>query len=242
MTANIKTILPGMAIQFGIFEDAVPLKDKKILVIGSGNASNALNFYNVSGNLVDLIVEDNDSLLDSKYALNGASGVRVRLMDFCYTDFEDSEFDAVYAQSSIERTNRNKILKEIKRILKPEGHLCIGEIVSLSKTPPPFVRDVWKISDLKPLFVDEYDAYYTERAFEFVSKNEASKSLKQFYNTVQKEFKASQQNFTADEKRYYKKLFHRFSHETNVYLKLGGDKHIGFIISIIKKITTDQNK
>ena len=40
------------------------------------------------------------------------------MMDFDNTDFNAEEFDLVYAQASISLLNRNKIVKEIKRILE----------------------------------------------------------------------------------------------------------------------------
>ncbi len=61
-------------------------------------------------------------------------------MDFSITDFNDAVFDIVYAQASISSKMRNKIIKEIKRILKPEGILSVGEITSLKSSPPIFVN------------------------------------------------------------------------------------------------------
>ena len=67
---------------------------------------------------VELIVEDYDSLMNSKMILESSPRVNVRLMDFEVTDFNDSSFDLVYAQASISLTKRNKIVKEIKRLAK----------------------------------------------------------------------------------------------------------------------------
>ena len=45
---------------------------------------------------VELIVEDYDSLMNSKMILESSPRVNVRLMDFEVTDFNDSSFDLVY--------------------------------------------------------------------------------------------------------------------------------------------------
>jgi len=90
-----------------------------------------------------MIVNDYDSLINARLNLIKDSKVLVKMMDFDNTDFDAEVFDLVYAQASISLLNRNKIVKEIKRILKPEATLCVGEITALDRDFPPFVRNIF---------------------------------------------------------------------------------------------------
>ena len=49
----------------------------------------------------ELIVEDFNSLMNSRLLVGEEKNVNVRLMDFEYTDFNDAEFDVVYSQGGI---------------------------------------------------------------------------------------------------------------------------------------------
>jgi hypothetical protein len=42
-------------------------------------------------------------------------------------------------------------------------------------------------------------------------------------------------SLSNEEKSYHKKMLKRISHESNAYLKLGGNKFIGFISVILRK-------
>jgi len=64
------------------------------------------------------------------------------MMEYSNTDFRDSTFDIIYAQASISTVERRKILKEIKRILKPDGIFCAGEVVNLEKEVPLFITNL----------------------------------------------------------------------------------------------------
>ena len=47
--------------------------------------------------------------------------------------------------------------------------------------------------------------------------------------------KNTKEDLPENEKSYYKKLLNQISHESNVYLKLGGDKYLGFYALILQK-------
>jgi SAM-dependent methyltransferase len=184
---------------------------------------------------IELIVEDYDSLMNSKLILESSQKINVRLMDFEVTDFDDHSFDLIYAQASISLTKRNKIIKELKRLLKPDGFLCVGEVVALRKDYPPFVQDIFDSSDLLPLFADDLEKYYIERKFNVVVRQNLTHTLKKYYSRSASLLDDSIDSLSSSEKSYYKKILNKLSHESNAYLKLGGDKFIGFVALLLQK-------
>lgn len=232
---NTKFFLPGTDKQLNLLLKQVNVKDLSILVIGTGTEEIAKRFLDNGASKVVIIVQDNDSILRTRINLSREKKIPVRLMEFDNTDFRHSTFDLVYAQASISTHNRNKILKEIKRILKPGGYLCAGEIVSLNESPPQFVKDIWNNSDISPLFFNELEKTYTERSFKVIHIKDISYTLKEFYQLSSSMLKAKSNDLRDEEKVYYKKLLKQISHESNAYLKLGGNAHIGFIMLIVTK-------
>ncbi len=182
-----------------------------------------------------LIVDDYESLLNSRLALGKSKHCSVKMMSYENTDFKQSEFDIVYAQASISTSSRNKILNEIRRILKDDGHFSVGEIVRLSAKPPRFMTDIWQASGIVPLSREKLYEFYLKNNFEILNSVDLSFTLKEFYSESQNRLKQMLKNISEHEKSYYKKLLNRISHESNAYLKLGGVKHTGFISFILRK-------
>jgi SAM-dependent methyltransferase len=225
--------LPGTDKQLKFFLENTDLHPGNILVIGSNSERLAVKLQHVFHSKIFLIVEDNDSLLNSRFILAEEKNIHVRMMEFSNTDFIDSGFDLVYAQASISNSNRNKIIKEMKRILKEDGHFCVGEIVRFSKYPPKFVEDIFTNSDLSPLISEELRDYYARQNFRIIYEKDISESLRDFY--IEGRNLMNSQNLNEDEKIYYKKILNKISHESNAYLKMGADKHIGFKTLLLQK-------
>jgi SAM-dependent methyltransferase len=232
---NTKFFLPGTDKQLNVLLKQIKIKDLSILIIGPGTEEISKRFLYGGASKVVIIVQDNDSILRTRINLSGEKEIQIRLMEFGNTDFRNSTFDLVYAQASISTPNRNKILKEIRRILKPGGYLCAGEIVSLTQSPPQFVKDIWNNSGISPLFFNEVEKFYAESKFNVITVNDISYTLKEFYRLSGNLLKEKLNDLHDEEKIYYKKLLKQISHESNVYLKLGGNAHMGFIGVIVKK-------
>lgn len=232
----MKAFLPGTDEQVSYLLENLELDSKAVCVFGSNSQYAASDISRETGKTVELIVEDHDSFINSKLLLKNESNVDLRVMSFESTDFVDNSFDLVYAQASISGQNRTKIIKEIKRILKPEGSFCVGEIVSLVKDAPRFVKDIWMQSGIVPLQSDGLQKYYEERNFKVISEVDLSITLKDFYSMSSKKLNNIKDSLTEEEKTYYKKLLARVSHESNAYLKLGGDKYMGFKSLLLQKV------
>jgi SAM-dependent methyltransferase len=228
MADNHTIFLPGSGNQFNHLKARASLNNKDILIIGSNSEKIAQMFLNAEANFVTLILDEYDSLLNARYLLKDNEKISVRLMDFSSTDFNNSKFDIVYAQASISSKMRNKIIKEIKRILKPEGILSAGEIVSFKSSPPKFVNDIWESGNILPLNSDDIKKYYEERKFEVVDTLDLSAHLKEFYLESKNLLYNNIDSLSENEKAYYKKMLKRMSHESNAYLKLGGKNYMGF--------------
>jgi len=228
-------LLPGLDRQIEFLISNFKDSAQSILVVGSNSEEMAKELSSHFETNVELIVEDYDSLMNSKLILKSSQKVNVRLMDFEVTDFENSSFDLIYAQASISLTKRNKIVKELKRLLKPGGFLCVGEVVALRKDYPQFVQDIFDSSDLLPLFVDDLEKYYTERKFSVLVRQNLTHTLRKYYSRSASLMEDSVYDLTSSEKSYHKKILNKLSHESNAYLKLGGDKFIGFVALLLQK-------
>jgi len=237
MAEDHTIFLPGSGKQFNHLKTKVILKDKDILIIGSNSEKIAQMFLSAEVNVVTIILDEYDSLLKARYLLKNKEKISVRLMDFSSTDFNNAKFDIVYAQASISSKMRNKIIKEIKRILKPEGILNVGEITSLKSSPPKFVDDIWESGNISPLNSYVIKKYYEERKFEVVDTLDLSAHLKDFYLESKKLLFNNIESLSENEKAYYKKLLKRMSHESNAYLKLGGKDYMGFTSIIVRRIS-----
>ncbi len=227
--------LPGTDKQSEFLFDTLTLNQSSILIIGPGCEEISKLMAGKYSAEVTIIVENHELLLTSRLRIAGQKNVSVKMMDYSNTDFKDSAFDLVYAQASISNKNRNKIIKEIKRILKPERYFCNGEIVSLKNSIPVFVEDIWKASNIIPLEIITFADFFRRKGFMIMREEDLSSNLKEFYLMSSRLLKEKSGELTEEEKSYYKKLLKQISHESNAYLKLGGDKYIGFKILIMKK-------
>jgi ubiquinone/menaquinone biosynthesis C-methylase UbiE len=205
------------------------------LVLGAGSEIIVKELRDKYESKINLIVEDSDTLLNLRLKLSEDKNIAVKLMDFSSTDFNDSEFDMVYAQASISNNARNKIVKEVKRILKPQGHFCIGEITSLTENQPKFIKDMFSSSGISPLPDNLINDYYLTRGFQVLFEKDLSYTLKDFYKNSSKMLKETESTFDEREKAFYKKLIKKINHESNIYLKLGGDNHYGFKMLLLRK-------
>lgn len=114
---------------------------------GSGDSSTELAFcgYDVTG--LDLS-PDLLELARKRAELDGVSErCRFVLADGGHAPFEDNTFDLILVQAVLHHVNMAECLTELRRILKPGGHLVIVEPVAFSKW-------LQKIRDITPVEKD----------------------------------------------------------------------------------------
>lgn len=235
MNINKTILLPGTDKQLEFLLSKVEVKDKSILVMGAASESITEELQKRSAQKVQLIMEDFDSFINATLKLEGNENIEVRMMEFERTDFEDSQFDLIYAQASVSGENRKAILKEMKRILKDDGRLCIGEIVLLKEDPPRFVLDILETSALQPLISKKVNEFYVSKGLTVMDEKNISETLQDYYSMNEQKLFSVKKDLSEKEKSYYKKLINQLRHEANAYLNLGADKYIGFKTIIARK-------
>ncbi len=235
MSVKKEILLPGGKKQLEFFLEKTDLKSKSVLVMGSASELIAEKIFKRSECIVHLIVEESASLMSSLLKLEGFDGVKVKLMDFCRTDFPDNTFDAIYAQASVSNELREDIINEFQRILKKEGTICIGEIISLRSNLPTFVSDVLGNSGIYPLTQNEIRNYYEKRGLEIIDFLDLTETIKTYYQSILERFGDEIKYFSENDLKYQKKEIKRLKHESKVFTKLGGDKYIGFNVLNMRK-------
>lgn len=228
-------LLPGLSEQLNFLLNKINILNLNILIIGNGSIPIANKLSTKCEYDIEVIVEDYNSYIESEIQLVKNKNIHLKLMDFEHTDFSGSQFDLVYAQASISNLRRNKIIKEIKRILKIGGILCVGEITIITNPIPIFIQDIFNNSNLAPLSLQEIEKYYVEKNFELIDRQNLSSSLKKYYNILSEKSKTNIVSLNQNEKSFYKKLINQVKHESNAYLKLGADKYMGFETLLLKK-------
>ena len=235
VTLSGKIFLPGNEKQLEHLESKLEIPGKEVLIIGTGSEDIAVYLKKKGAPAVRIIVSDYESVMNSRMILPKETEVSVSMMDFENTDFESETFDLVYAQASVSSYSRNKIIKEVKRILNSGGILSAGEITCLKIPVPVFIQEIWDAGDILPLETNEVTAYYQERKFEIIDQINLSNTLTDYYQKNHKLLRDKMNTLTESEKSYYKIILNRLSHESNVYLKQGGKDYIGFTSIIARK-------
>jgi len=109
--------LPGSVFQVNKFIEDNFVEGKDIIIIGANSEAIAEEFLAHKAKTVIIVVDDNDTLIRSRFILSGRKNISVRMMEYTNTDYNDASFDIVYAQASISTKARKKILKEINTIV-----------------------------------------------------------------------------------------------------------------------------
>ena len=113
LSQNLTILLPGINKQIEFLLNQVEVKGKSVLVIGSESAEVGKKLYIASGEPVDIIIEDYDSLINSNLQLQGFPKVKTKLMDFELTDYQNETFDIIFTQGGIGDFRRNKIFSNM---------------------------------------------------------------------------------------------------------------------------------
>jgi len=98
------------------------ISEKKILDIGCGSGIDSLKFAK-RGAIVTGIDVSRIAILktESIFKKEGVGYREFRVMDAHHLEFPDESFDIVYVNSAFMYLRYKKVIKEIKRVLKPKG-------------------------------------------------------------------------------------------------------------------------
>ncbi len=228
-----KILLPGGDEQLAFLTESINLENKDILVAGPNLAPAAEELSELTAKSVEFILPDYESLMNANLYFT-KKNIIPKMMEFEITDYDAESFDVIFAQASVSTSERKKIIKEFKRILKPGGIICVGEIIIKNREIPEFASEILERSDLDAKTIDEIRHFYSERNFNILKEKDLSETLKEFYTNVRKRYMAISEDLDEHEKSYYKKLMKKASHEANAFLDFGAGKYIGFYAMILK--------
>ncbi len=226
--------LPGTDKQLKFFLNSCTAADKKILIAGGSTHQIGLKLIEAGAASVDIISNNSSDIMDLRPKTIGKN-IKVRLMDYNRTDFSDNTFDYIYAQASLSVHSRNKIFKEMLRILKPEGATCIGEIIRGEENVPRYVADIWSSSGISAMTLNGQSEFYKSAGFSVVKEEDLSFTLNEFYTSGKKMLERFKTEGSAEEKQFYKKMISKISHESNAFLSLGGKRFMKYYAFILKR-------
>ncbi len=107
-----------------VYKPLSPVENKKILNIGCGDGSECVLFAENGAEVVG--IDCSNELIKTAKSKYSELGIEFFVMDYEQTSFADNTFDGIVSVMSIMyKENLNKVLLELKRILKPEGTMVI---------------------------------------------------------------------------------------------------------------------
>jgi DNA-binding transcriptional MerR regulator/predicted O-methyltransferase YrrM len=126
---------------------ALPVAPKTLLEIGCGRGVSTLLLAQQTQGLVTAVDNDEYSLARLKVAVTAnAVEQHVRLLCASMTDlpFEDSSFDAIWAEGSAYIMGFGNALKSWRRFIKPQGFLVVSDLIWLTDSPRPEASSFWQ--------------------------------------------------------------------------------------------------
>ncbi|CUS96899.1 SAM-dependent methyltransferase [Candidatus Chrysopegis kryptomonas] len=160
--------------------------------------------------------------------------VKVKMMSPVNLDFEDEIFDLIISEGILSQYKKSRILKEFRRVLKKDSFIGIADFY-WKKTPvPTYVKDAWYVEGGEIETLDEKIKILKDYGFEPTFVKDISDELRVYYSRFKKIIQSSlkERKFTKSEFKEVKK----FKHEVSVYLDQGGDKWMGYVVIVAKKI------
>jgi SAM-dependent methyltransferase len=226
--------LPGTDKQLDFLLENFNPEGKSILIAGTLGDKLAIKLEVTTPSDIQIITDSSDELAGMRLRLKGKA-LPAKLMDYTSTDYKDKQFDIIFVQGTFTVSPRRRIYKEMKRILKEDGIICVGEVITSKEDVPRFMQDIWDTSGIVPLTKEKQVKFYEEAGFEIIAEKNLSYTLKEFYRTGKGMLQEYLKGGTEDEKKFYKKLIKKISHESNVYLDLGGSRYMEFHAFIMKR-------
>jgi ubiquinone/menaquinone biosynthesis C-methylase UbiE len=130
-----------------------------VLEIGCGNGNGTKLIKKYFSPLNITAIDFDEKMIKIAQKLNKDSNTSFAVMDASNLDFPDNQFDAIFDFGIIHHIpNWKDCLKELKRVLKPNGELIIEDLSLDSFTKG--IGRLWKLLSAHP-----YDFMYTQKEF-----------------------------------------------------------------------------
>ena len=138
--SEMMNVVNGNMIQKAI--ESLQLKDNSIVLeIGPGNGSHAAHLINSASNILYHGIDISETMITEATKLNQGLNAVFKLTDGKSIPFDSVHFDAIVTTNTIYFwDNPQAYAKEIARVLKPGGTLCIGFIPESTMQHIPFAK------------------------------------------------------------------------------------------------------
>lgn len=229
------TLLPGGEEQFNFLLRNIPVAGKKVLILGTGAEKIAAKFIEEGSESVLIITEDEQLLIQTRMNLTDKEKTKVKYSSYTSIDAAEGSFEIVYAQGTVSINERRKILKDVYRVLAPDGVFAVGEMTSLKGDIPAFLRSVFAANGMEIVSAESLEMFYKGEGYKIKSAKDLSNTLKDYYKNTERVFSRRVSNMTKQDQAEHKDLITKSKHELNVFLKLGGLKYIGFHAFLLLK-------
>jgi SAM-dependent methyltransferase len=233
---NKSPFLPGGASPITFFLKKIPHEGKSILLLGNG-FSQLIPFVMHEGfSSIQSASDDNTEVFEYKANTSKNQQFPALVVDYESLDHNTGEFDFVFCQTTLTKPIKTKLIKEIKRILKPDGILITSEIICVKKPAPIFLNDIWIKSGQDPHYGEEFEAFYTTRGFNLIESAEFPNDLDEFYIKSYKILETNLKSMSAEKRVQFRKDFVQEKHEITSMVKGGALKFLNFKTLILQKI------
>jgi len=167
--------------------DSNDKQTKKILDAGCGIGGTAIylakryphiNFVGITNvskhiEMAKILAKENNVIFNTDFIL----------MDFLKTDFPSNQFDAIYLlESSCYALNKEILLREMYRILRPGGILVIIDVFLTNVQLNPFLKNIyvwfckgWGLTNLIKL--EEFKEYLKTESFQNIETRDLTKNV-----------------------------------------------------------------
>lgn len=233
---NKSPFLPGGSAPIRFFLNEVQPHEGSLLILGNGFTEIVPHFLNTGFSPIHAASDDNTEIFGFKANTPKDQQVPALYVEYTSLDHKTESFDFVFCQATLTLGVRNKLVKEIKRVLKPGGHLITTEILCNKKPAPTFLNDIWADSGQDPLFTDDFEPYYTSRNFEVVKTADFTDELDEFYIKSFKMLESNLKSVSAEQRQKIRKEFAGEKHEITSLVKGGALKYMNLKTMILKKL------
>ncbi len=236
MPENKTPFLPGGASPINFFLKKMPHEGKSLLLLGNGFPQLIPFVQNEGFSSIHSASDDTTEVFEYKANTSKNQQFPAMVVDYASLDHKSGEFDFVFCQTTLTKPVKTKLIKEIKRILKPEGILITSEIVCIKKPAPIFLNDIWIKSGQDPHYNDEFEPFYTTRGFNLIESAEFPNDLDEFYIKSYKILETNLKTMSAEKRVQFRKDFVQEKHEIVTMVKSGALKFLNFRTLILQKI------
>jgi SAM-dependent methyltransferase len=187
------------------------------------------------------IEEDTESIFHAKMAITESaleSRVSARLMAPVQTNFRPGQFDVVMMEGIFSGYPPTRVLKEALRVLQHPGWLLLSDSCWLEQQVPTYVRDVWESREHKLLTREALRTLLEERGLEIITLEDRSDVLEGFYHQFTGTVKGIAKG-GFEGMKHLKGLVKHYKHEIDVYRKHGGDRYMGYMSAVARRIAQE---